>query len=137
MSAGPRAAWRLLRRWCSRRDSETFQEKAQWEEVKLIEIKVSQGAKPGPGGILPGSKVTEEIAEIRGCLPGQDVISPAGHSAFTGPSEMLEFIKKLRDLSGGKPVGIKICLGRKSEFIDFCKTMVEKKIYLILKKDDH
>ena len=108
---------------------EKFQEKAQWDEVKLIEIKVSQGAKPGKGGILPGSKVTEEIAEIRGCLPGQDVISPAGHSAFTGPSEMLEFIKKLRDLSGGKPVGIKICLGRKSEFIDFCKTMVEKKIY--------
>lgn len=101
-----------------------FQEKAVLENVKMIEIKLSQGAKPGHGGILPSAKNTPEIAEIRGVEPYTVVDSPPTHSAFSSPVEMMEFIQKLRELSGGKPVGIKLCLGRKSEFVALCKAMV-------------
>ncbi|MGY3804265.1 FMN-binding glutamate synthase family protein [Pigmentibacter ruber] len=93
-------------------------------QIKMIEIKLSQGAKPGHGGILPAKKVTPEIAEIRGVPMGRDVLSPPAHSAFTSPTEMMYFIGKLRKLSGGKPVGIKLCLGNKWEFVALCKAML-------------
>lgn len=106
-------------------DEKTFEEKAQLEQVKMIEIKLSQGAKPGHGGILPAYKNTSEIADIRGVEPGTQVDSPPRHSAFSTPIEMVDFIAKLRKLSGGKPVGIKLALGRKSEFVAMCKAMVK------------
>ncbi|WP_179333463.1 FMN-binding glutamate synthase family protein [Winogradskyella costae] len=102
----------------------TFRENALREEVKMIEIKLSQGAKPGHGGILPASKNTEEIAKIRHVKPGIAVHSPPSHSAFSDPIQFMYFIKKLRDLSDGKPVGFKLCLGRKQEFMDFCEAMI-------------
>jgi glutamate synthase domain-containing protein 2 len=100
-----------------------FEEKAKRPSVKMIEIKLSQGAKPGHGGILPAHKNSQEIADIRGVTAGEDVISPPTHNAFNTPIEMLEFIKKLRELSGGKPIGFKLALGRKSEFLAICKAM--------------
>lgn len=100
-----------------------FQEKANLPAVKMIEIKLSQGAKPGHGGILPAHKNSAEIAEIRGVTAGEDVISPPTHKAFTTPVEMLGFIKKLRELTNGKPIGFKLALGRKSEFLAICKAM--------------
>ena len=106
-------------------DEKTFEEKAKLEQVKMIEIKLSQGAKPGHGGILPAYKNTPEIADIRGVEPGTQVDSPPRHSAFSTPIEMVDFIAKLRKLSGGKPVGIKLALGRKSEFVAMCKAMVK------------
>jgi glutamate synthase domain-containing protein 2 len=109
---------------------EAFAERSKSEQVKMIEIKLSQGAKPGHGGILPASKVTPEISRIRLVKEGFDVISPPGHSAFTTPLEMVAFVKKLRELSGGKPVGIKLCIGRKSEFFAICKAMVETNTYV-------
>jgi hypothetical protein len=104
---------------------EAFAERAVLPNVKMIEIKMSQGAKPGHGGILPAKKVTEEIAKIRLVPMGQDVLSPPGHSAFTNPIEMLQFIKRLRELSGGKPIGFKLCVGRKHQFISICKAMIK------------
>jgi glutamate synthase domain-containing protein 2 len=91
----------------------------------MIEVKLSQGAKPGHGGILPAAKLTPEIAKIRGVEMGGDVISPGAHSAFASPSELLFFISYLRDLSGGKPVGFKLCIGNKVEFLAICKAMLE------------
>ena len=108
---------------------ELFAQKAKYDSVKMIELKVSQGAKPGHGGILPASKNTPEIAEIRHLTPGTVVASPPFHSAFNTPREMVLFLKELRELSGGKPVGFKLCIGRKSEFIAVCKAMVELDIY--------
>lgn len=102
-----------------------FKQRAELPQVKMIEIKLSQGAKPGHGGILPGEKVTEEIAEIRDVPLGKDVLSPPGHTAFTTPREMMEFIKLLRDSSGGKPIGFKLCVGKRREFIAICKAMIE------------
>ncbi len=107
---------------------ETFKERATLDQVKMIEIKISQGAKPGHGGILPAEKVTAEIAEIRDVPRGKDVNSPPGHKAFSTPLELCHFIKQLRDLSGGKPVGIKLCVGKRREFLAFCKAMNETKI---------
>ena len=107
-------------------DSELFKEKAALDNVKMIEIKLSQGAKPGHGGILPAHKNTPEIAKIRGVEPGTQVDSPPRHNAFSTPIEMIDFITQLRELSGYKPIGIKLALGRKSEFIAMCKAMVEK-----------
>lgn len=106
-------------------DEKAFAENASLDQVKMIEIKLSQGAKPGHGGILPADKNTPEIAEIRGVKAGTQVDSPPRHSAFSTPKEMVHFIRKLRTLSGGKPVGIKLALGRKSEFVAMCKAMVE------------
>ncbi len=109
-------------------DPVLFQEKANHKNVKMIEIKLSQGAKPGHGGMLPGEKVNEEIAQIRNVPIGKDVLSPPGHSAFTSPMEMMDFISELRTLSGGKPIGIKLCIGKRREFISICKAMVESGI---------
>lgn len=109
-------------------DEKSFQEKANHMNVKMIEIKLSQGAKPGHGGILPAAKVTSEIAQIRNVQIGKDVISPPYHKAFSTPVELCQFIGKLRNLAGGKPVGIKLCLGKRREFIALCKAMVETKI---------
>jgi len=104
---------------------DTFKENASKDVVKMIEIKLSQGAKPGHGGILPAAKVTEEISKIRHVPMGQDVISPPSHSAFSTPMELLEFVKTLRELSGGKPVGFKLCIGRHDQFLAICKAMLE------------
>ncbi|WP_343532110.1 FMN-binding glutamate synthase family protein [Pedobacter sp.] len=110
-------------------NGEAFGERASEDQVKMIEIKLSQGAKPGHGGMLPGKKVTAEVARIRLVPEGQDVLSPPGHSAFSTPMELMAFVKRLRDLSGGKPVGFKLCIGRRSEFFAICKAMVETGIY--------
>ncbi|MBW7869106.1 MAG: FMN-binding glutamate synthase family protein [Brumimicrobium sp.] len=108
---------------------ELFAEKSQHPNVKMIELKISQGAKPGHGGILPAAKNTEEIARIRHVEPHTKIDSPPYHTAFNTPYEMVQFIKKLRDLSGGKPVGFKLCIGLKSEFISICKAMIELDTY--------
>jgi len=104
---------------------EAFTKRANLPVVKMIEIKLSQGAKPSHGGILPAAKVTQEIADIRGVLPGVDVLSPPAHSAFSTPIGLLEFVQKLRDLSGGKPVGFKLCIGKRREFLAICKAMLK------------
>jgi glutamate synthase domain-containing protein 2 len=106
-----------------------FRENASRPEVKMIELKLSQGAKPGHGGILPAKKNTPEIAAIRLVKPYTTVYSPPSHSAFSTPRELILFIHKMRELSGGKPVGFKLCVGRKSEFISICKAMVELDLY--------
>ncbi len=106
-------------------DKDAFAEKAQKDVVKAIEIKLSQGAKPSHGGVLPAAKVDEEIAEIRGVPLHQDVISPPIHSAFDGPTGLMEFVQHLREMSGGKPVGFKLCIGKRSEFMAICKAMLE------------
>jgi glutamate synthase domain-containing protein 2 len=108
---------------------EAFKINATKPNVKMIEIKLSQGAKPGHGGILPGKKNTPEIAAIRLVKPGTTVFSPPFHSAFSTPLELILFIQKLRKLSGGKPVGFKLCIGRKSEFLSICKAMVQLNTY--------
>ena len=105
--------------------SENFKKTISSPSVKMIELKLSQGAKPGHGGILPAKKVTPEIAQIRNIDMGKDVVSPPYHKAFSTPIGLLEFIKKIRDLSEGKPVGFKFCLGVKSEFLAICKAMVK------------
>ncbi len=106
-------------------DAEKFKVNAQRESVRMIEVKLSQGAKPAHGGILPGKKVTPEIAAIRGVEVGKDVNSPPGHTAFKGPTGLLEFVTKLRELSGGKPVGFKLCVGHPSEFMAIVKAMMK------------
>ncbi|WP_449257394.1 FMN-binding glutamate synthase family protein [Bosea sp. (in: a-proteobacteria)] len=106
-------------------DPERFARQAREPQVKMIEIKLSQGAKPGHGGILPAPKVTPEIAQTRGVPVGQDCISPPSHSAFSTPLEMMGFIARLRELSGGKPVGFKLCLGHPWEFMGIVKAMLE------------
>ncbi|WP_158972049.1 FMN-binding glutamate synthase family protein [Paraglaciecola sp. L3A3] len=108
--------------------AERFTETATKFNIKMIEIKLSQGAKPGHGGILPADKNTLEIAQIRHVEPATRVDSPPAHSVFKTPLEMMDFIQQLRDLSGGKPIGFKLAVGRKSEFIALCKAMVETNI---------
>ncbi|PKR79917.1 FMN-binding glutamate synthase family protein [Brumimicrobium salinarum] len=103
----------------------TFKENANTPSVKMIELKISQGAKPGHGGILPASKNTEEIAAIRHVEPHTTVHSPNTHSAFKNATELMYFIKQMRELSNGKPIGFKMCIGKQSEFIDICEAMVE------------
>lgn len=109
-------------------NAEKYTENALDPQVKMIEIKLSQGAKPGHGGILPGSKVTPEIAEARGVKVGETCVSPNSHSAFSTPLELMFFVKKLRDLSGGKPVGFKLCIGHPWEWFGIVKAMLETKI---------
>lgn len=104
---------------------ENFAKIALLDNVRMIEIKLSQGAKPGHGGILPGDKNTIEIAQIRGVAAGKTINSPPTHSAFSTPLEMMFFIQKLRRLSGAKPIGFKLCVGRKSEFFALCKAMLQ------------
>jgi glutamate synthase domain-containing protein 2 len=106
-------------------DADKFKQTANLPVVKMIEIKLSQGAKPGHGGILPAAKLTREIAEIRHVPMGRDVVSPPAHIAFGSPAGLLKFVVRLRGLSGGKPVGFKLCIGRKSEFLGICKAMLE------------
>lgn len=104
-------------------DAALFAEQAAHPNIKMIEIKLSQGAKPGHGGILPAEKNTPEIAAIRKVMPYTQVVSPPGHSAFRDASGLVHFIQHLRDLSGGKPVGIKLCIGEVSEFEDLCRAI--------------
>ena len=107
---------------------ESFANRATDDVVKMIEVKLSQGAKPSHGGVLPGAKVTKEIAEIRLVDLGKTVFSPPTHPEFDSPMGLLQFVKRLRELSGGKPVGFKLCIGRKSEFMAIVKAMLESKI---------
>src|SRR5579863_9158016 len=104
--------------------AERFAAAAGESQVKMIEIKLSQGAKPGHGGVLPGAKVSAEIAAARGVPEGVDCISPARHSAFATPLDMVHFIARLRELSGGKPIGFKLCIGHPWEFMAICKAML-------------
>ncbi len=107
----------------------TFKEKASLDVVKMIELKLSQGAKPAHGGLLPGHKVDAEIAHIRGIEVGKDCLSPADHSAFKTPVEMMHFLQKLRTLSGGKPVGFKLCIGLQHQLMSICKAILKTEIY--------
>ena len=111
-------------------DAAMFADHAAIDAVKMIEIKLSQGAKPGHGGVLPAAKVTPEIATTRGVPLGQDCISPPVHSAFSTPRELIEFAARLRDLSGGKPVGIKLCVGLPHELFAISKAMLASGITL-------
>jgi glutamate synthase domain-containing protein 2 len=107
---------------------ERFAANAADPQVKMIEVKLSQGAKPGHGGVLPGSKVTAEIAATRGVREGEDCLSPARHSEFRTPIELLEFVERLRKLSGGKPTGFKLCIGHPWEWLAICKAMLETQL---------
>ena len=111
-----------------RYSAERFAANAVDGQVKMIEIKLSQGAKPGHGGVLPGSKVTAEIATTRGVRLGEDCLSPARHSAFHTPVELLEFVERLRRLSGGKPTGFKLCIGHPWEWFAICKAMLQTRL---------
>jgi glutamate synthase domain-containing protein 2 len=104
--------------------AEAFKERVKNPAVKMVEIKISQGAKPGHGGVLPAVKNTKEIAEIRGVEPHTAILSPPGHSAFGNAKEMMEFIQHLRELSGGLPIGIKLSVGIQEEFIELCEQMI-------------
>ncbi len=104
---------------------EKFKANARDPQVKMIEIKLSQGAKPGHGGVLPGPKVTPEIAEARGVPVGVDCVSPASHSAFGTPTELMHFVARLRELSGGKPTGFKLCIGHPWEWFAMVKAMLQ------------
>ncbi|WP_114813349.1 FMN-binding glutamate synthase family protein [Paraburkholderia kururiensis] len=106
-------------------NAEKFAREAADPQVKMIEVKLSQGAKPGHGGVLPAAKITPEIAETRGVPMGRDCISPATHSEFSTPRGLLEFVERLRKLSGGKPTGFKLCIGHPWEFFGIAKAMLE------------
>ncbi|MGA1612979.1 MAG: FMN-binding glutamate synthase family protein [Lutimaribacter sp.] len=106
-------------------DPQKFAEVVADPQVKMVEIKLSQGAKPGQGGVLPAAKISPEIAEARGVPMGQDCISPASHSAFSTPLEFVEFIAQLRSLAKGKPVGFKLCIGHRREFMCIVRAMLE------------
>ena len=118
---------------CRNRDGsfnpEAFAKVASDDQIKMVELKVSQGAKPGHGGVLPAAKVSPEIAAIRGVAEGEDCISPAQHRAFSTPVQMMQFIAEMRRLSGGKPAGFKLCIGHGWEFLAICKAMLETNIY--------
>ena len=109
-------------------DRDQFAEKAAHPQVKLVSLKLSQGAKPGIGGVLPGGKVTQEIAEARSVPQGQSCVSPPGHKAFSTPRELVRFIAEMRELAGGKPAGFKLCVGLRHEFLAVCKAMLEEDI---------
>ena len=108
---------------------ERFADTATLDQVKMVELKMSQGAKPGHGGVLPAAKVSQEIALTRGVPMGCDCISPSGHSVFSTPIEMMEFIGEMRRLSGGKPAGFKLCIGHPWEFLALCKAMLQTGVY--------
>ena len=118
---------------CRNRDGtfnpEEFARVAADDQIKMVELKISQGAKPGHGGVLPAAKVSEEISKIRGVAMGEDCISPAYHKAFSTPMGMMKFIGEMRRLSGGKPAGFKLCIGHPWEFLAICKAMLETGIY--------
>lgn len=106
-------------------DPARFAEAARDPQIRMVELKLSQGAKPGHGGVLPAAKITPEIAAIRGIPMGQDCVSPAAHSAFSTPAGLLEFVALMREASGGKPAGFKLCIGHPWEFLAICKAMLE------------
>ncbi len=108
---------------------ELFAKRVEDERVKMIEVKLSQGAKPGHGGILPAKKNTPEIAAIRGVEAHKEVLSPPYHTAFSNPVQLIEFVQQLRELSFGKPIGFKLCVGWRSEFLAICKAMVQLDVY--------
>jgi glutamate synthase domain-containing protein 2 len=110
-------------------DPEMFKDKVNRDSVKCVNIKLSQGAKPGLGGVMPAAKVTQEIADIRGIPVGQKCISPSSHTAFTTPRELLEFVARLRDLAEGRPTGFKLCIGQGAEFLGICKAMLDMEVY--------
>jgi glutamate synthase domain-containing protein 2 len=118
---------------CRNRDGtfnpELFAKVAGEDQIKMVELKISQGAKPGHGGVLPAAKVSEEISKIRGVEMGEDCISPASHRAFSTPLQMMKFVGEMRRLSGGKPAGFKMCIGHPWEFLAICKAMQETGIY--------
>jgi glutamate synthase domain-containing protein 2 len=118
---------------CRHRDGtfnpDEFARVAANDQIKMVELKISQGAKPGHGGVLPAAKVSEEISKIRGVAVGEDCISPASHRAFSTPIEMMAFVGNMRKLSGGKPAGFKMCIGHPWEFLAICKAMLETGIY--------
>ncbi|WP_144268046.1 FMN-binding glutamate synthase family protein [Demequina sp. NBRC 110055] len=106
-------------------DAAQFAQKAQWDQVKTVSLKLSQGAKPGIGGVLPGKKVTEEIAKTRGAKVGEKLVSPPRHRVFSTPTELIEFIARMRELSGGKPAGFKLCVSSRVEVLAMVKAMLE------------
>ena len=110
-------------------DEQEFAKKAADPQVRMVHLKLSQGAKPGIGGVLPGPKVTKEIAETRDVPQGQTVISPAYHQVFSTPRELVRFIGHMRQLAGGKPTGFKLCLGSRTDFLAICKAMLEEQVY--------
>ena len=105
-------------------DADQFADKAAEPAVKCISIKLSQGAKPGIGGVMPAAKMTEEIARARGVPAHEKCVSPPGHSAFSGPAGLLEFVADLRERSGGKPTGFKLCVGSRTDVLSICKAML-------------
>ncbi|MFG3105109.1 FMN-binding glutamate synthase family protein [Streptomyces sp. NPDC048182] len=107
-------------------DAAEFADKAAHDHVKCVSLKLSQGAKPGIGGVLPGAKVNAEIARVRGVPEGETVISPPYHRVFSTPRELVRFVARMRDLSGGKPAGIKLCVGSRRQFLAVCKAMLEE-----------
>ncbi|HTU97146.1 MAG TPA: FMN-binding glutamate synthase family protein [Solirubrobacteraceae bacterium] len=107
-------------------DHKQFQEKAAHDAVKCVSLKLSQGAKPGIGGVLPGAKVTHEIADARSVPQGQTCVSPPGHKVFSTPRELIRFIAEMRELAGGKPAGFKLCIGTRHELLAICKAMLEE-----------
>jgi glutamate synthase domain-containing protein 2 len=123
--------WELGSGYFSARDAQgrfdptLFEQNATLPQVRMVELKLSQGAKPGHGGVLPAAKVSAEIAATRGIAMGEDCISPAAHSAFATPVELLRFLAEMRRLSGGKPAGFKLCIGHRWEFLAICKAMLE------------
>ena len=135
-SGGGDTIWQISSGYFGCRDKtgnfcpKTFKQMAKKEQIKMIEIKISQGAKPGHGGMLLAPKVTEEIAKTRGIEVGKDCISPSKHKEFSNPSELLEFVETLKKLSGNKPVGIKMCIGHPWELISIVKAMTVKKKYI-------
>ena len=110
-------------------DEQEFARKAADDQVKMVHLKLSQGAKPGIGGVLPGAKVTKEIAETRDVPLGKSVISPAYHQVFSTPRELVRFMAHMRGLADGKPTGFKLCLGSRVEFLAICKAMLEERTY--------
>ena len=109
--------------------ADKFAETATIDQVKMVELKLSQGAKPGHGGVLPAAKVSLEISQTRGVPMGFDCISPSGHSAFENPTGLMTMIGEMRRLSGGKPAGFKLCVGHPWEFLAICKAMLETGVY--------
>lgn len=109
-------------------DEAQFAEKAADDQVKMVSLKLSQGAKPGIGGVLPGAKVSAEIARSRGIPQGEKCVSPAYHRVFSTPRELVQFIAHFRDLAGGKPAGFKLCVGSRTDLLAICKAMVEEDI---------
>ncbi len=107
-------------------DPDAFAEKAAHDQVKCVSLKLSQGAKPGIGGVLPAAKVSAEIAEARGVPKGEKCVSPSHHSAFSTPRELVRFLAEMRRLAGGKPTGMKLCIGARHEFLAICKAMIEE-----------